>query len=119
MTAKAGLPSEARRGLCSPPSRARLTTRYGGHPSPEQRAKDGGGRGIRTPGTVSGAVVFKTTAIDHSAIPPALASVHHTACFGAAGPASQAYIGAQRNPVVPKKDGWCIRALIKNASAPA
>jgi hypothetical protein len=30
----------------------------------------GGGRGIRTPGTVSGAVVFKTTAIDHSAIPP-------------------------------------------------
>jgi hypothetical protein len=30
----------------------------------------GGGRGIRTPGTVSGSVVFKTTAIDHSAIPP-------------------------------------------------
>jgi hypothetical protein len=30
----------------------------------------GGGRGIRTPGTVSRTVVFKTTAIDHSAIPP-------------------------------------------------
>jgi hypothetical protein len=30
----------------------------------------GGGRGIRTPGTVAGSVVFKTTAIDHSAIPP-------------------------------------------------
>ena len=25
---------------------------------------------IRTPGTVTGSVVFKTTAIDHSAIPP-------------------------------------------------
>jgi hypothetical protein len=34
------------------------------------RAKDGGERGIRTPGTVSGTVVFKTTAIDHSAISP-------------------------------------------------
>jgi hypothetical protein len=32
--------------------------------------KDGGERGIRTPGTVSGSVVFKTTAIDHSAISP-------------------------------------------------
>ena len=30
----------------------------------------GGGRGIRTPGTLPGSVVFKTTAIDHSAIPP-------------------------------------------------
>src|SRR6188474_1394935 len=30
----------------------------------------GGGRGIRTPGTLTGSVVFKTTAIDHSAIPP-------------------------------------------------
>src|SRR5579871_1550150 len=34
------------------------------------RDKSGGGRGIRTPGTVSGTVVFKTTAIDRSAIPP-------------------------------------------------
>ena len=30
----------------------------------------GGGRGIRTPGTVSGTTVFKTAAIDRSAIPP-------------------------------------------------
>src|SRR5687767_13415123 len=35
-----------------------------------KRAKVGGERGIRTPGTVSGSVVFKTTAIDHSAISP-------------------------------------------------
>jgi hypothetical protein len=35
-----------------------------------EQSEVGGGRGIRTPGTVSGAVVFKTTAIDHSAIPP-------------------------------------------------
>jgi hypothetical protein len=32
--------------------------------------KFGGERGIRTPGTVSGSVVFKTTAIDRSAISP-------------------------------------------------
>ena len=37
----------------------------------------GGGGGIRTPGTLPGTVVFKTTAIDHSAIPPAFASVQH------------------------------------------
>jgi hypothetical protein len=34
------------------------------------RSASGGGRGIRTPGTVSRTVVFKTTAIDRSAIPP-------------------------------------------------
>src|SRR5207237_6362975 len=35
------------------------------------RAKaDGGGRGIRTPDTLSGTTVFKTAAINHSAIPP-------------------------------------------------
>ena len=43
-------------------------------PSPGAKAERsenfGGGRGIRTPGTVSRTVVFKTTAIDHSAIPP-------------------------------------------------
>jgi hypothetical protein len=33
-------------------------------------AKDGGEGGIRTPGTVPGSVVFKTTAIDHSATSP-------------------------------------------------
>jgi hypothetical protein len=32
--------------------------------------KAGGERGIRTPGTLPGTVVFKTTAIDHSAISP-------------------------------------------------
>ena len=31
----------------------------------------GGGRGIRTPGALSGTTVFKTAAIDRSAIPPA------------------------------------------------
>ena len=30
----------------------------------------GGGRGIRTPGTLPGTVVFKTTALNRSAIPP-------------------------------------------------
>jgi hypothetical protein len=30
----------------------------------------GGGRGIRTPDTLSGTTVFKTAAINHSAIPP-------------------------------------------------
>ena len=34
------------------------------------RLQSGGGRGIRTPGTVSGPTVFKTAAIDRSAIPP-------------------------------------------------
>ena len=44
------------------------------------RVKSGGGRGIRTPGTLSGTAVFKTAAIDHSAIPPrrALRSVSAT-----------------------------------------
>ena len=30
----------------------------------------GGGRGIRTPGTVSGTAVFKTARFNHSRIPP-------------------------------------------------
>ena len=33
-------------------------------------ARVGGGRGIRTPDTLSGTAVFKTAAINHSAIPP-------------------------------------------------
>src|SRR5688572_11094873 len=41
-----------------------------GHPSHGSRAKVGGGRGIRTPDTLSGTTVFKTVAINHSAIPP-------------------------------------------------
>jgi hypothetical protein len=32
--------------------------------------RNGGGRGIRTPDTLSGTAVFKTAAINHSAIPP-------------------------------------------------
>ena len=32
--------------------------------------KNGGGRGIRTPGTLSSTTVFKTGAFNHSAIPP-------------------------------------------------
>ena len=34
------------------------------------RLTNGGGRGIRTPGTLSGSTVFKTAALNHSAIPP-------------------------------------------------
>ncbi len=37
---------------------------------PARAKADGGERGIRTPGGVSPTVVFKTTAIDHSAISP-------------------------------------------------
>src|SRR4029450_6230161 len=36
----------------------------------ERERNIGGGRGIRTPGGVAPTVVFKTTAIAHSAIPP-------------------------------------------------
>src|SRR5207253_10612594 len=43
--------------------------------APARTTRFGGGRGIRTPGTLPGTVVFKTTAIDHSAIPPAVAHV--------------------------------------------
>src|SRR6185295_10550615 len=39
-------------------------------PSSGTGAKVGGGRGIRTPDTLSGTTVFKTAAINHSAIPP-------------------------------------------------
>jgi hypothetical protein len=59
---------------------AGLTNRTGGNArasrihqllqNPIYLALFGGGRGIRTPGTLPGTVVFKTTAIDHSAIPP-------------------------------------------------
>ena len=35
-----------------------------------------GGRGIRTPGTLTGTTVFKTAAIDHSATPPKRAFTH-------------------------------------------
>ncbi len=35
---------------------------------------NGGGRGIRTPGTVSRTAVFKTAGINHSPIPPRFCS---------------------------------------------
>jgi hypothetical protein len=40
-------------------------------------------------------VVFKTTAIDHSAIPPAFASVHHRACFGVARQSAEGATGGR------------------------
>src|SRR4030095_14311731 len=40
-----------------------------GIPDNHKNYKDGG-RGIRTPGTVSRSTVFKTAAFNHSAIPP-------------------------------------------------
>ena len=46
---------------------------------------DGGGRGIRTPGTLSGTTVFKTAGINHSPIPPrwgaTVAIVYRMAAF--------------------------------------
>ena len=51
---------------------ASLRQGFGTHFSRESCAKDGGERGIRTPGTLPGTAVFKTAAIDHSAISPLL-----------------------------------------------
>jgi hypothetical protein len=42
----------------------------------------GGGRGIRTPGTVSGTAVFKTARFNHSRIPPLGRSGSHCAYYG-------------------------------------
>src|SRR5262249_45966570 len=42
----------------------------GGYPCLPNTEGDGGGRGIRTPGTRKGSTVFKTAALNHSAIPP-------------------------------------------------
>ena len=45
---------------------------------------NGGGRGIRTPGTLSGTAVFKTACFNHSHIPPreqVLGCVHCTMVF--------------------------------------
>ncbi len=39
----------------------------------------GGGRGIRTPVTRKGKAVFKTAAINHSAIPPQFQFIRHSA----------------------------------------
>ncbi len=40
------------------------------HSAHARRGAHGGGRGIRTPDTLSGTTVFKTAAINRSAIPP-------------------------------------------------
>jgi hypothetical protein len=72
---------DLRAGECSPvPSYGEKLANSGPNP---RRATDfsllgcfqrlsGGGRGIRTPGTLSGTTVFKTAGINHSPIPPQL-----------------------------------------------
>src|SRR6266487_2175028 len=72
----------SRQPACSSTTRCGHSLCGESRPPAADPAKVGGGRGIRTPGTLPGTVVFKTTAIDHSAIPPAFASVHHSAGFG-------------------------------------
>ena len=47
-----------------------LIERDGLIPAAARATATGGGRGIRTPGTLSGSTVFKTAALNHSAIPP-------------------------------------------------
>ena len=81
-------------GFVPSPSGAgrRLKTAHTG--SMKRTRNAGGGRGIRTPGTLPGTVVFKTTAIDHSAIPPAVARANCERAFAGAGPPSQGYIMA-------------------------
>ena len=41
-----------------------------GEEASHEQSEVGGGRGIRTPDTLSSTAVFKTAAINHSAIPP-------------------------------------------------
>ena len=118
----------------------RLRQGYGGisscQPTPSRRSSrwnstrakaDGGGRGIRTPGTLPGTVVFKTTAIDHSAIPPAFArgstaselrrdkpafaSVHHRACFGVARQSAVSATAAA-SKISPESARFGIRMLV-------
>ena len=43
----------------------------------------GGGRGIRTPGDITATVVFKTTALVHSAIPPRMVGFFRYCVFAA------------------------------------
>src|SRR5262249_11280906 len=61
-------------------SRYRLSAQIA--PFKQSASRIGGGRGIRTPGTLPGTVVFKTTAIDHSAIPPRRKSRRKSRDFG-------------------------------------
>jgi hypothetical protein len=58
--------SRLRTGVCSPGAQG------GNHAPAGNRELAGGGRGIRTPGALSGSVVFKTTRFDRSRIPPLL-----------------------------------------------
>ena len=70
-------------------------------PANPATGRDGGGRGIRTPGTLSGSAVFKTAAIDRSAIPPATCRCARSTDRAAVDyrtPADhlEAHVGAQR-----------------------
>ena len=59
----------------------------------------GGGRGIRTPGTLPGTAVFKTAAIDHSAIPPRRRCTRQTVhSFVIVLPESRCSVRAQLTP---------------------
>ena len=58
-------------GISAPKHHLALHSSMASKIKKDQRAKYGGRRGIRTPGTVSGSAVFKTAALDHSAILPA------------------------------------------------
>ena len=72
---------DTRRGRSGPHRRGVPSGRLGRRPhscpahdreARRSRAKAGGGRGIRTPGTVSRTAIFKTAAFNRSAIPPRL-----------------------------------------------
>jgi hypothetical protein len=47
---------------------------------------------------------FKTTAIDHSAIPPACASLHHRACFGVARQSAEGATAAASKSALNSRD---------------
>src|SRR6185369_13363803 len=77
-----------------------------------------GGRGIRTPGRVSPSTVFKTAALNHSAIPPLtilsetarlLAGAYFASSTGTSSPGPPANIFAEsKKPAVVK---WNVTAL--------
>ena|ERR1039458_7597660 len=79
----------------------------------------GGGRGIRTPGTLSGTTVFKTAGFNRSPIPPrgvGLSSIVRRkgifpAGFGGDEPAKQAKREPERLPPAVEGDGWLLLAL--------
>ena len=65
---------------------ARRGVTQAGSLRPTSQREVGGGRGIRTPGTLPGTAVFKTAAIDHSAIPPRRTMAGHERDVTARGP---------------------------------